>query len=121
MTSTTTELANDWDFVDATRIKAILKLAGNNAPCIFCKTGTDSRTHWRFDCEVLDHLRQHINQSTSEHLSHCGYTFWFTPHLKAPKECNSIGSVAFLLDCNRLHELNSIGSVVQTSRLNRSV
>ena len=46
MSSTTTELANASDCEDATRIKAILKLAGNAAPCIFCSTGTDSRTHW---------------------------------------------------------------------------
>ena len=38
MRSTTIELANSSDCVDATRIKAILKLAVNNAPCIFCNT-----------------------------------------------------------------------------------
>ena len=46
MSSTINELANASDCADATRIKAILKLADNNAPCIFCKNGTDSRTHW---------------------------------------------------------------------------
>ena len=46
MSSTTTELANASDCVDATRIKAILKLTGNKAPCMFCKNGTDTRTHW---------------------------------------------------------------------------
>ena len=83
MSSTTTELANASDCVDATRIKAILKLTGNKAPCIFCKTGTDSRAHWRFECEAFDHLHQHIHQATSEHLAHCGYTFWFAPHLRS--------------------------------------
>ena len=83
MSSTNTELATASDCVDATRIKAILKLTANKAPCIFCKNGTDSRTHWRFECEAFDHLHQYINQATSEHLAHCGYTFWFAPHLRS--------------------------------------
>jgi hypothetical protein len=104
MSSSTLDFTSSTDCGDSKMIKDILAAGTQDRPCVWCSTGTDSRTHVRQECPTWRTAFRHVHIATSTVLGSAGFSLWFAPNLRVPlvpDDCNSRDTWERLTDIRR--------------------